>query len=82
RVDLKHIPGSLAEASTILARHGFNIEDSIQRKRFSREVDGEIFIPDIITSEQLPYRTVDEALRELEKSDRTHDKPFYLRFEE
>ena len=82
RVDLRHKPLSIARASTILGTHGFNIEDSIQRKAFMKTIDGEMVIPNIITSEPLPYRTVQDALEELARSDRVHGRPFYLRFED
>lgn len=82
RMNLKHIPGSIAEASRILGEHGFNIEDSVQRRRFRVEVDGEVFIPDIVTVEPLPFGVVGEALRALRDSNRVIGEPFYLRFED
>ena len=82
RLNLKHMPGSIAEATRIMGRHGFNIEDSVQRRRFQREVDGQVFMPDIVTVESLPYGVVGDALEELRASDRVQGTPFYLRFEE
>ncbi len=82
RMNLKHLPGSIAEASRILGEHGFNIEDSVQRRRFRTEVDGETFIPDIVTVEPLPFGVVGDALSALRASNRVHGEPFYLRFEE
>jgi len=81
RMSLKHIPGSIAETSRILGSHGFNIEDSMQRRRFRTEVDGEVFIPDIVTVEPLPFGVVGKALEELKASNRIHGEPFFLRFE-
>ncbi|UCF36720.1 MAG: homoserine dehydrogenase [Acidobacteriota bacterium] len=81
RMNLAHLPGSIAEASRILGSHGFNIEDSIQRRRFRTEINGETFIPDIVTGEPLPYRTVRTALADLKDSDRIKGDPFYLRIE-
>lgn len=81
RINLKHAPGSIAEASQIMARHGFNIEDSIQRRRFQSIVDEEVVIPDIVTVEPLSYETVEGALKDLEQSDKIDGKPFFLRFE-
>ena len=81
RINLKHAPGSIAEASEIMAKHGLNIEDSIQRRRFQSIVNGEIVIPDIVTVEPLSYGTLEQALSELEQSDRIDGKPFFLRFE-
>jgi len=81
RINLKHRPGSIAEASRIMAEHGLNIEDSIQRRRFQLRVNEEIVIPDIVTLEPLPYGILEKALKELETSDRVDGKPFFLRFE-
>jgi homoserine dehydrogenase len=82
RMNLRHIPGSIAEASRILGAHGFNIEDSVQRRRFRMEVDGEVYIPDIITVEPLPFGVVGQALQALRDSQRVKGEPFYLRFED
>ena len=81
RINLKHVPGSIAEASRIMAEHGLNIEDSIQRRRFQSLVNEEVVIPDIVTVEPLSYGTLEQALKELEQSDRVDGKPFFLRFE-
>ncbi len=82
RLNLKHMPGSIAEATRIMGRHGFNIEDSVQRRRFRMEVGGQVYMPDIVTVESLPYGVVEDALHELSASDRVQGTPFYLRFEE
>ena len=82
RINLRHVPGSIATASRIMADHGFNIEDSMQRRRFQFRVNEEMVIPDIVTVEPLPYSTVLNALKELEESDNIDGKPFFLRFEE
>ncbi len=82
RMNLKHVPGSIAEASRIMGEHGFNIEDSVQRRRFRVNVEGEIFIPDIVTVEPLPFGVVGKALNALRGSNRVAGDPFYLRFEE
>ncbi|GAB4240924.1 MAG: homoserine dehydrogenase [Acidobacteriota bacterium] len=81
RMNLKHLPGSIAEAARIMGEYGFNIEDSVQRRRFRMEVDGVTFIPDVVTVEPLPYRVVEQALRTLQQSQRVHGEPFFLRFE-
>ncbi|MGW8179227.1 MAG: homoserine dehydrogenase, partial [bacterium] len=81
RINLKHSPGSIAEASQIMARHGLNIEDSIQRRRLQSLVNDEVVIPDIVTIEPLSYGTLEKALNELEQSNRIDGKPFFLRFE-
>lgn len=82
RLNLKHMPGSIAEATRIMGHHGFNIEDSVQRRRFQMEVEGQVFMPDIVTVEPLPYGVVEAALEALTASDRVQGTPFYLRFEE
>ncbi len=82
RLGLKHIPGSLAKVSTIMGQLGISIKDSVQRNKFRRSVDGETVIPDIITVEPIPDSKAKKALSELEKCDRVHGKPFYLRVEE
>jgi homoserine dehydrogenase len=81
RINLKHVPGSIAEASGIMAKHGLNIEDFLQRRRFRSVVHNEIVMPDIVTIEPVPYGTLEPALAELERSDRVDGKPFFLRFE-
>ncbi|MEJ2080206.1 MAG: homoserine dehydrogenase [Acidobacteriota bacterium] len=82
RLNLKHMPGSIAEATRIMGRHGFNIEDSVQRRRFQMQFNGQVYMPDIVTVEPLPYGVVEDALEELQASERVHGMPFYLRFEE
>ena len=82
RLDLRHVPGSLAKVAEILARHGINVKDSVQRNKFGRKVDGDTIIPDIITVELAGDKKVKKALEELEKCDSVSGKPFYLRIEE
>jgi homoserine dehydrogenase len=82
RMNLKHVPGSIAEASRIMGDHGLNIEDSMQRRRFRVNVDGETFIPDIVTLEPLPFGVIGKALDALRGSNRVAGDPVYLRFEE
>lgn len=82
RANLRHMPGSLAEVASILSRHGLNISDSVQRKRFESNVKGETFMPDIITVEAASGKVIDTALKELKDSQRIHGDPFFLSFEE
>lgn len=82
RLNLLHKPGSGAEVFKILADHGFNIVDSLQRGSYRAQVEGKTFIPDIITTEKLPYGKVEPALKEVRGSLRVAGKPVYLRFEE
>src|SRR5690606_25027484 len=63
RLNLRHKPGSIADASRILADLGFNIKDSMQRRRFQQDINGEKVIPDILTFEALPSRTVAQAIK-------------------
>ncbi|MCL4365908.1 homoserine dehydrogenase [Patescibacteria group bacterium] len=78
RVNLKHKPGSGAETLRILADHGLNVEDSIQRRRFRTRENGVIYIPDIITFEAAPQGDIDAALEEIKKSDRVYGTPFFM----
>jgi homoserine dehydrogenase len=82
RMNLRHTPGSIAEASRILGNHGFNIEDSIQRRRFKTVIEGCTVIPDIVTVEALPLGTLSRGLQALQESDRILGDPFFVRFEE
>ncbi len=82
RLDLKHVPGSLAKVADVLAKHGISIKDSVQRNRFRREDAGDIVIPDIITVEPVGDNRVRKALEDLEKCDAVFGKPFYLRIED
>lgn len=81
RVNLLHKPGSLAVVSGILASHGLNIEDSIQRRRFAAFFNGGQFIPDIITIEAAPQGIIEKALQEVVESGCTHGTPLFLSFE-
>ena len=82
RVNLKHEPGSLYAVSGIFAKHGLNVEDSIQRGEYGYEVGGEHFIPDIITVDPAPVRVIDKVLAELGKSDRVDGDPLFMSIEE
>ena len=82
RLDLRHVPGSLAKVADVLGQQGISIKDSVQRNRYRREFDGDTVIPDIITIEPVEDSRVKRALVELEKSDRVFGKPFYLRIED
>lgn len=82
RVNLKHIPGSVAEVFSILAKHNVNVADSRQQKAYGEKVGGKIFIPDIITTESLEYAAIEKTLKEIEKSKRIYGKPVYIRFED
>lgn len=82
RVSLKHIPGSVAEVFTILGTHNVNVADSLQQKAYGEKVNGKVFIPDIITTEILEYKNIEQALKKIEKSNRIYGKPVYMRFED
>jgi homoserine dehydrogenase len=82
RVNLKNTPGSLYAVAGILAKHGLNIEDSIQRGEYGYDVGKERFIPDIITFEPARVKIIDKVLTELGKSDRVDGKPLFMSIEE
>lgn len=82
RVNLKHVPGSGAEVFTILAKHNVNIADTRQRKAYGKKIGGKLFIPDIITTEALEYKNIEQALKEIVQSKKTQGNPVYMRFEE
>lgn len=82
RLDLKHIPGSLAKVAEVLAKNGISIKDSIQRNKFRHKIEGVTVISDIITVEPVGDGKVRKALEQLEKCDRVYGKPFYLRIED
>lgn len=88
RVYLSHVPGSLHSVVGVLAKHGWNVKDSIQRsgQKFEIIADGVRCIPDIITHEPIPYGVIKNTLLELEmleteKGKPIHKKPFYMRVE-
>ncbi|MDP3987981.1 MAG: homoserine dehydrogenase [Candidatus Levybacteria bacterium] len=82
RVSLKHIPGSLYKISGFLAQSKLNIEDSIQRKNFEFDCGNKKCIPDIITIQSAKQKTINTALKNIQKSNRVFGKPFFLNFEE
>lgn len=82
RVDLRHVPGTLANVAGVLGRNGINIEDSIQRRGSVYSVDGVTAMTDIITTDSVEDRIMKRALEELKRCDGVYGKPFYLRIEE
>ena len=81
RIDLRDVPGSLASISKILADRKINVKDSIQREKFKYESDGEVVIPDIITTDPVSDDMIREALKELKNCKGVCGTPFYLRIE-
>ena len=88
RIYLRHVPGSLYNVVGVLARHGWNVKDSIQRSgpKYEVTVDGVKCLPDIITHEPLPFGIINETLPDLiniktEKGSPIHGKPFYMRIQ-
>lgn len=86
RLYLQHVPGALHSVIGVLAKHGWNVKDSIQRSGPKHEVivDGVKCLPDIITHEPLSFGAIKDTLPELEnlKADGgkpVHGKPFYMR---
>ncbi|HSW48301.1 MAG TPA: homoserine dehydrogenase [Candidatus Saccharimonadales bacterium] len=82
RANLKNKPGSLYEVAGFFARHGLNIEDSIQRGEYSYKVGKESFIPDIITFEPALTETIEKVLIDLKKSNRVDGDPLFMSIEE
>lgn len=86
RLYLRHTPGSLHSVLGVLAKHGWNVKDSIQRsgQKYEITVDGIKCLPDIITHEPLPFGVIRKTLPKLEahkteKGKPIHGKPFYMR---
>jgi len=86
RIYLRHVPGSFHSVIGILAEHGWNLKDSIQRsgKGFEIDYNGVKCLPDIITHEPLPFKTIRETLADLEKlqigkGSPVYGKPYYMR---
>src|SRR3989338_10316782 len=67
RLYLRHVPGSLHSVIGALAKHGWNIKDSIQKggEKYELVVDGVKCLPDIITHEPLQFGIIRNALLEL-----------------
>lgn len=88
RLYLRHIPGSIHSVFGVLAHHGWNVKDSLQRggAKYEIIVDGVKCLPDIITHEPLPFGVIKNTIPDLtklktEKGNPVHGKPFYMRIE-
>ena len=86
RFYLQHVPGALHSVLGVLAKHGWNVKDSLQRGGSKHElnVDGIRCLPVIITHEPLPFGIIKETLHDLislktENGHPVHGKPFYMR---
>lgn len=86
RFYLQHVPGALHSVLGVLAKHGWNVKDSLQRggPKYELNVDGIRCLPVIITHEPLPFGVIKETLQDLmslktEKGKPVHGKPFYMR---
>lgn len=86
RLYLRHIPGSLHSVVGVLAKHGWNVKDSIQRggPKYELTVDGVKCLPNIITHEPLPFGVIKNTLPDLtgiktENGSPVHGNPFYMR---
>lgn len=88
RLYLRHVPGSLHSVVGVLANHGWNVKDSIQRggPKYEITVDGIKCLPDIITHDPLPFGVIKNTLPDLinlkaEKGKPVHGNPFYMRIQ-
>ena len=88
RLYLRHVPGSFHSVVGVLANHGWNLKDSIQRGGPKHEiiVDGVKCLPDIITHEPLLFGVIKNTLPDLvniktEKGNPVHGNPFYMRIQ-
>lgn len=88
RLYLRHVPGSLHSVVGVLAKHGWNVKDSIQRSgpKYELIVDGVKCLPDMITHEPLPFGVIKNTLPDLtniktEKNNPVHGNPFYMRIQ-
>ena len=86
RLYLRHIPGSIHSVFGVLASHGWNVKDSLQKGGSKHEitVGGVKCLPDIITHEPLPFGVIKNTLPDLislktEKGHPVHGNPFYMR---
>lgn len=86
RFYLQHVPGALHSVLGVLAKHGWNVKDSLQRGglKYEINVDGIRCLPVIITHEPLHFGIIKETLHDLinlktEKGYPIHGKPFYMR---
>ena len=88
RIYLRHIPGSAHRVFGILAEHGWNVKDSIQRsnRRYEIKSEGIKYLPYIITHEPLSFAAIKDSLTSLmrleeEGSKIIHGNPFYMRID-
>ena len=88
RLYLRHVPGSLYSVVGVLAKHGWDVKDSIQRggPKYEITVDGIKCLPDIITHEPLPFGVIRNTILDLmslktEKGNSIHGNPFYMRIQ-
>ncbi|MDP3764949.1 MAG: homoserine dehydrogenase [Nanoarchaeota archaeon] len=88
RLYLRHVPGSLHSVLGVLAKHGWNVNDSLQRSgpKYELTVDGVKYLPDIITHEPLPFGVIKNTIPDLislktEKGNLIHGNPFYMRIQ-
>ena len=86
RIYLQHVPGALHSVLGVLAKHGWNVKDSLQRggSKYEVSADGIKCLPVIITHEPLPFGVIKETLRDLasletENGHPVHGNPFYMR---
>lgn len=86
RLYLRHIPGSLHSVVGVLAKHGWNVKDSIQKggPKYEVMVDNVKCLPNIITHEPLPFGVIKNTLPDLmgakiENGSPVHGNPFYMR---
>lgn len=88
RLYLRHIPGSIHSVFGVLASHGWNVKDSLQKggPKYEIIVDGVKCLPDIITHEPLPFGIIKDTLPDLislrtDKGHPVHGNPFYMRIQ-
>jgi homoserine dehydrogenase len=86
RFYLQHVSGALHSVLGVLAKHGWNVKDSLQRGglKYKIDVDGIKCLPVIITHEPLPFGAIKETLHDLAnlktgQGNPVHGKPFYMR---
>lgn len=80
RVNLLDKPRSMQELGKILGDCNISIRDSLQRGRFTQDIKGKPFVPDIVTLHPAPANKIAEALKKLSKSSRVYNKPFFMPF--
>lgn len=77
RLELLHVPGTLAEVAKLLGDCGLNIRSLLQQGE-AREIEGVPYTSDIITLEEAPRSQIDEALQQLAALNKVHASPFYM----